>query len=78
MDRNRLIKLIVCFVPLLLLFVDPPGGMNPKAWGLFPFYAGAILGVMLRPLGEAAIMMIFLGLYAVIMRGHSVALSGFA
>lgn len=33
---------------------------------------------MLRPLGEAAIMMIFLGLYAVIMRGHSVALSGFA
>lgn len=78
MDRNRLIKLVVCFVPLLLLFVDPPEGMNPKAWGLFPFYAGAILGVMLRPLGEAAIMMIFLGLYAVIMRGHSVALSGFA
>ena len=78
MDRNRLIKLVVCFVPLLLLFVDPPEGMNPKAWGLLPFYAGAILGVMLRPLGEAAIMMIFLGLYAVIMRGHSVALSGFA
>lgn len=29
MDRNRLIKLVVCFVPLLLLFVDPPEGMNP-------------------------------------------------
>lgn len=52
--------------------------MDPKAWGLFPFYAGAILMVMLRPVGEATALAIFLGLYAVIMRGHTVALSGFA
>ena len=52
--------------------------MDPKAWGLFPFYAGAILMVMLRPVGEATALAIFLGLYAVMMRGHTVALSGFA
>lgn len=34
--------------------------------------------VMLRPVGEATALAIFLGLYAVIMRGHTVALSGFA
>lgn len=33
---------------------------------------------MLRPVGEATALAIFLGLYAVMMRGHTVALSGFA
>lgn len=78
MQKDKLIKMLIGFLPLLLLFLDPPEGMDPKAWGLFPFYAGAILMVMLRPVGEATALAIFLGLYAVIMRGHTVALSGFA
>lgn len=78
MEKDKLIKMLIGFLPLLLLFLDPPEGMDPKAWGLFPFYAGAILMVMLRPVGEATALAIFLGLYAVIMRGHTVALSGFA
>lgn len=78
MEKDKLIKMLIGFFPLLLLFLDPPEGMDPKAWGLFPFYAGAILMVMLRPVGEATALAIFLGLYAVIMRGHTVALSGFA
>lgn len=78
MTKKQLIKLAVCFLPLLLLLTDPPSGMNPKAWGLFPFYVATILGIMLHPLTEAAILMIFLGLYAVCMKGQQVALSGFA
>ncbi len=48
MEKDKLIKMLIGFLPLLLLFLDPPEGMDPKAWGLFPFYAGAILMVMLR------------------------------
>ena len=51
MQKDKLIKMLIGFLPLLLLFLDPPEGMDPKAWGLFPFYAGAILMVMLRPVG---------------------------
>lgn len=47
MEKDKLIKMLIGFLPLLLLFLDPPEGMDPKAWGLFPFYAGAILMVML-------------------------------
>ena len=43
MEKDKLIKMLIGFLPLLLLFLDPPEGMDPKAWGLFPFYAGAIL-----------------------------------
>ena len=78
MDKSRIIKMLIGFSPLLLLLTPVPEGMNPQAWNLFPFYAGAILMVMLRPVGEATALAIFLGLYAVVMRGHAVALSGFA
>lgn len=78
MDKNKVIKLILCFAPLLLLLLDTPSGMNPKAWQLLPFYLGAILGVMLQPLGAAPIMMIFCGFYAVSMNGTAVALSGYS
>lgn len=77
MEKDKLIKMLIGFC-LYYCSLDPPEGMDPKAWGLFPFYAGAILMVMLRPVGEATALAIFLGLYAVMMRGHTVALSGFA
>lgn len=78
MKKSQIIKIIVCFLPLLLLFLPAPSGMNPKAWELFPFYAGAILGIMLHPFSEAAILLIFLGFYPVAMKGQAVALSGYA
>lgn len=78
MTKDKWIRLAVCFLPLLLLLVDTPTGMNPKAWQLLPFYIGTIMGIMLRPMGEAPILMIFLGLYAVMMKGQAVALSGFS
>lgn len=78
MDTKRILKFLISFAPLLLLLLDVPEGMNPKAWHLFPFYAGAILMVMLQPVGEATALLIFLGLYAVTQKGHVVALSGFA
>ena len=78
MKKSQIIKIIVCFLPLLLLFLPAPAGMNPKAWELFPFYAGAILGIMLHPFSEAAILLIFLRFYSVTMKGQAVALSGYA
>ena len=78
MDTKRLIKFLIAFSPLLLLLTDVPEGMDPKAWHLFPYYAGAILMVMLQPVGEATALLIFLGLYAVMQKGHVVALSGFS
>lgn len=41
MDSKRIIKMIVGFLPLLLLLVDAPEGMDPKAWGLFPCFTQA-------------------------------------
>ena len=78
MTKDKWLRFAVCFIPMLLLLVDTPSGMNPKAWQLFPFYIGTIMAIMLRPMGEAPILMIFLGLYAVSMNGLSVALSGFS
>lgn len=78
MKKSQIIKILVCFLPLLLLLLPAPAGMNPKAWELFPFYAGAILGIMLHPFSEAAILLIFLGFYSVTMKGQAVALSGYA
>lgn len=78
MTRDKMLRFAVCFIPFLLLFFDVPTGMNPKAWGLFPFYVATIMAIMLRPMGEAPILMIFLGLYAVFMDGLNVALSGFS
>ena len=75
MKKSQIIKILVCFLPLLLLLLPAPAGMNPKAWELFPFYAGAILGIMLHPFSEAAILLIFLGFYSVTMKGQAVALS---
>lgn len=59
------LKLIAAASPLLLLFMDPPQGMTPQAWGLFPFYAFAILGIMLQAMSEAAVMMIALGAFVI-------------
>lgn len=34
MEKDKLIKMLIGFLPLLLLFLDPPPeGMDPKAWG---------------------------------------------
>lgn len=32
MQKDKLIKMLIGFLPLLLLFLDPPEGMDPKAW----------------------------------------------
>ena len=36
MKKSQIIKILVCFLPLLLLLLPAPAGMNPKAWELFP------------------------------------------
>ena len=31
MTKDKWLKFAVCFIPMLLLLVDTPSGMNPKA-----------------------------------------------
>ncbi len=76
--KQKLIRMCISFLPLLLLLMDTPQGMDPKAWHLFPYYIGAILMVMLQPVGEATALLIMIGLYAVMQKGQAVALSGFS
>ena len=30
MEKDKLIKMLIGFLPLLLLFLDPPEGMDPR------------------------------------------------
>ncbi|EBY2753797.1 DASS family sodium-coupled anion symporter [Salmonella enterica subsp. enterica serovar Morehead] len=75
---NRITKSIICLIPLLLLFFNAPVGLSPKAWTMFPFYITAILGIMLRPVPDAAVLLIVLGIYSAGFNGLTVSLSGFS
>ncbi|MDR2055553.1 MAG: anion permease [Desulfovibrio sp.] len=65
-------------VPLVLLLLPCPSGLDPKAWALLAFYVAAILGLILQPLGEAAVLIIPLAVYSVCFKGTSIALSGYS
>lgn len=75
---NKTTRVIICLIPMLLLLVPAPEGLSPKAWIMFPFYISTILGIMLNPVPEAAVLLISLGTYSVFFQGTQVALSGYA
>ena len=65
-------------IPVILLLCPPPAGLTPKAWILSAFYIAAIVGLILRPLPEAAVLFIVLGAYSLFCKGTSIAVSGYA
>lgn len=59
MLNNTTIKwLAIILIPVVILICPVPEGFTLDAWRLFAVYVGAILGIMLRPLPEPAIMLI--------------------
>ena len=36
MEKDKLIKMLIGFLPLLLLFLDPPEGMGSQGLGIIP------------------------------------------
>lgn len=49
--------LVLVIVPALVLMSPIPNGLTAAAWKIFAVYTAAILGLILRPAGEAVVML---------------------
>jgi DASS family divalent anion:Na+ symporter len=77
--RNKSLTLAVWVgVPIVMLLLPSPAGLSPKAWTLFAFYCAAILGLILQPFSEAAVLLITIAVYSVGFNGTAIALSGYS
>ncbi len=57
--RGKLIRAaITILVPVLILLAPVPADLPVAAWKLFAIYIGAILGMMLRPVPEAVVLLV--------------------
>lgn len=65
-------------VPLLILAMPVPGGFTLDAWRLFAVYVGAILGIMLRPLAEPAIMLVAVAIVSLWLNKMNAVLGGYS
>jgi DASS family divalent anion:Na+ symporter len=79
MDKDHIIKwAAVIGIPVILLLLPVPGGFTPDAWHLFAIYVGAILGIMLRPLPEPAMILIVITIASMWLNKMNVVLSGYS
>ena len=59
MERKKVLYgLITVIVGLILWFSPTPSGLDPKAWHLFAIFVAVIVGLVLRPLPQGAIVLI--------------------
>lgn len=65
-------------VPLLILLAPVPTGFTLEAWRLFAVYVGAILGIMLRPLPEPAIMLVAVTIASLWLNKMDAVLTGYS
>jgi len=72
-------RIFVCFlVPSLILMLPVPDGLTLPAWQLFAVYVGAILGFILRPMPEAALLLVVIAISGLAFNNTKVVLSGFS
>lgn len=72
-------KLLICIlIPIIICLLPPPSGLELQAWYLFALYIGAILGLMLRPLPEATVILVAIGLSSVVLKNTNTLLLGYA
>lgn len=77
--KNAFWKLcIMAAIPLVMWFTTPPEGLTIPAWRLFGFYLAAILGLVLKPLPEALVLMTVVGFAGLTLNNTAAILSGFA
>lgn len=77
--QPRMLKLGACIIiPALIMITPPPPGLSIEAWRLFALYLGAILGLVLRPLPEPAIILAVIGISGVAFGNTGTLLSGYA
>jgi DASS family divalent anion:Na+ symporter len=77
--KGKLIRAAVTIlVPVAILLIPAPAGLPILAWKLFAIYIGAILGMMLRPVPEAAVLLVAIGVSSIWLKNTDVALAGFS
>ncbi len=69
---------ILILVPLIIALIPAPAGLSKSAWQLFALYIGAIVGLVLRPFPEPAVLLVMIGVSAVFLKNTAQLLSGFA
>lgn len=76
---SKLWKSGVCVaIPVAILLLPVPDRLTEAAWRLFALYIGAILGLILRPLPEPAVLLIVIATSAVAFGNTSTMLAGYA
>ena len=69
---------VTVLVPILILSAPVPAGLPLAAWQLFAIYIGAILGLMLRPVPEAVVLLVTIAASGLFFKNTSLVLAGFA
>ena len=49
--------IILFAIPAAIMCMPVPDGLTQEAWNVFAVYAAAIIGLILRPAGEAVVML---------------------
>ncbi|MBC7342490.1 MAG: DASS family sodium-coupled anion symporter [Clostridia bacterium] len=78
MNKNGWWKLfLVIVVPIAIWFSPTPSGLEVKAWHMFAIYAGAMLGIILRPFPEPVIVLLAVAVAGLLFNSPKLALAGF-
>ena len=73
MDTKKILPVVGWLaIPVIMFLSPPPEGLTTVAWHLAAFYVAAILGLILRPLPDAAVLFVTLGAYSLYQTGRVV------
>lgn len=79
MDRSYYLKWgAVIGVPIMILLCPTPAGFSQASWQLFAVYVGAILGIMLRPMGEPVILLLAITVASLWLKQMGTVLGGYS
>jgi DASS family divalent anion:Na+ symporter len=77
--KGKLIRAaITILVPVVIFLAPVPADLPVAAWRLFAIYIGAILGMMLRPVPEAVVLLVAIAISGIFLKNTTVVLAGFA
>jgi DASS family divalent anion:Na+ symporter len=71
MKGKSIRALVTVIIPALLLLTPVPTGLPLPAWHLFAIYIGAILGLMLRPVPEAVVLLVTIAISSIFFKNTS-------
>jgi L-tartrate/succinate antiporter len=54
-EGRRVLRAVVCLIPLLLLLLPAPSGLSPTGWHFLALFIAVIVGLVLEPIPSAAI-----------------------